>query len=108
MGARRKWLQGTRIGSGDGLSSQELSRGSITVYANGQKAAAFTLTPEDQDILRQADLSPFIKPGENRIEMELSGEGSLLYQLAGRYYSPWRGNVTGPVSPLSLKVQYER
>ncbi len=89
-------------GGGDGT-------GTVTVFANGTKAATIAITPADNDVMRQIDLTPFIQKGENPIRVEFSGKGSLLYQLAGRYYIPWRVDVP-PVGkpPLNLRVDYDR
>ena len=63
-------------------------KGTLTVVANGAKLAAMEITPDDSDVMRQIDLKSQIKPGANNIELEYSGEGSVMYQIVGRYYIP--------------------
>ncbi len=85
-------------------------KASVTVIANGKKATTFNITPEDNDVMRQIDLKEFVKAGDNDIRLEYQGEGSLLYQVVGRYYTPWE-RVEAPrpeFQPLELKVNYDK
>ena len=43
---------------------------------------------------------------ENEVEIRFSGEGGLAYQIAGRYFVPWR-EATTP-EPLAIDVRYDR
>lgn len=95
-------LTASKGGAGD--------KASVTVIANGKKATTFNITPEDSDVMRQIDLKEFVKAGDNDIRLEYKGEGSLLYQVTGRYYTPWN-QVELPrpeFQPLELKVNYDK
>ena len=85
-------------------------KGTITVVANGEKAATIAITPDDSDVMRQIDLKTQMRPGANSIELEYSGEGAPLYQIVGRYYIPWAR--TAPArpgfEPLSIAVMYDK
>ncbi|MCW3055444.1 MAG: Large extracellular alpha-helical protein, partial [Chthonomonadales bacterium] len=87
------------------------SKGTVTILANGQKAGTFQLTPEDSDVMRQVNLAEFLHEGQaNTVTLSYDGDGSLLYQIAGRYYEPW-ADVAPPKAgfePLSLKVDYDK
>jgi hypothetical protein len=78
--------------------------------ANGKPAAKFDITPEDSDVMRQVNLAEFVKEGDNQIELEYKGEGSLLYQMVGRYYVPWAqtGRPAPEFEPIDLKVEYNK
>ncbi len=95
-------LTASKGGTGD--------KASVTVIANGKRATTFNITPEDSDVMRQIDLKEFVKAGDNDIRLEYKGEGSLLYQVTGRYYTPWN-QVELPrpeFQPLELKVAYDK
>lgn len=84
--------------------------GTVTVLANGQQIASFSITPDDSDVMRQISLGSHLKEGANAIHLEYHGEGSLLYQIAGRYYIPW-DRIAAPAlerEVLSLRVDYDK
>jgi hypothetical protein len=68
---------------------------------------ALQITPENSDLHRQIDLSPHIARGGDHITLELTGEGTFLYQVISRHYAPWN---TPPqqVGNLGLAVTYDR
>jgi len=85
-------------------------KGTVTILANGQKAATFAITPEDSDVMRQVNLAEHVRPGNNAITLQYDGDGSLLYQIVGRYYIPWK-LVEPPLpgfEPLALSVAYDK
>ncbi len=85
-------------------------KGKVTILANGQKAATFDITPEDSDVMRQVNLAEHLKDGNNVVTLQYDGEGSLLYQIIGRYYTPWNQVEPPPVGfePLSINVAYDK
>ena len=101
--AMKALLTASRSGSGSGS-------GTVTVMANGKPATTFEITPDNNDVMRQIDLKEWVKPGENQISLRYSGEGSLLYQIVGRYYLPWRKvpALAPEFQPLALKVDYDK
>lgn len=86
------------------------TRGTVTIWANGEKVAAVQITPENSDVMRQIDLKDSIKGGRSEVELAFEGEGSLLYQIAFRYYIPWRDVAERPggKGPLSIEVAYDK
>ena len=85
-------------------------KGTVTVWANGAKAAEIKITPDDSDVMRQIDLKDQMKADRNDIKLTYEGEGSLLYQIASRWYVPWAGVGDGPVGlrPLTIEVAYDK
>ncbi|HET6383445.1 MAG TPA: alpha-2-macroglobulin family protein, partial [Armatimonadota bacterium] len=86
-------------------------KGTVTVMANGQKAATFAITPDNSDVMRQVNLGNELRPGRNDITLQYVGDGSLLYQVVGSYYLPW--SKVEPVTPegagpLTLSVAYDK
>jgi uncharacterized protein YfaS (alpha-2-macroglobulin family) len=84
--------------------------GTVTVIANGKTAETFKITEEDSDVMRQVDLAELVKEGENDISLQYEGDGSLLYQIVGRYYLPWEEAQRMPEGqpPMSIDVKYDK
>lgn len=80
----------------------------ITITVNGERAAAFAITPEDADVMRAIDCRQFVKPGANKVRIEFAGQGSSLYQVVGRYYMPWKAAEKPGTDALSIEVQYDK
>ena len=85
--------------------------GTVTIFANDLPAGEWTLTADDSDVMRQADLTKYLVPGVNHIRLEWAGQGSPLYQIAARWYQPWAvvrlKSVAAP-GPLTLSVSYDK
>jgi len=85
-------------------------RGSVIITANGKKIAEKAITPENSDVMQQVRI-PAPVAGANTIQLQYVGEGSLTYQIAGRYYLPWPDGPReqpGTGAPLSIGVQYDK
>jgi hypothetical protein len=85
--------------------------GTVTILANGQKAGSFTLTADNNDVMRQVNLAEFLHDGQaNTVTLSYEGDGSLLYQIAGHYYEPWADAAPPKAGfePLALKVEYDK
>lgn len=84
--------------------------GAVAVLVNGHKAASWTLHPGDSDVVRAVDGSDLLHQGENSVELHYEGAGAPLYQVASRYYLPWRMVAPQPpkFEPLSLQVDYDK
>lgn len=79
----------------------------IAITLNGEKVSELKVTPEDSDVMRLVDLGEQTKEGENKVNLTLQGEGSLLYQIVGRYYIPWTQRPA-PEEPMTITVNYDR
>lgn len=82
--------------------------GEVTVTVNGRQVSGFALTPQDADVVRVIDCKQVVKPGENTVRLQFSGEGSALYQIVGRSYLPWKGLQKPQVEPLAISVKYDK
>jgi len=65
----------------------------VTVMVNGKNAGSFKISQENYEVVRQVDAKEFIHEGENDVRIALSGKGSALYQIIGKYYIPWNWRV---------------
>jgi hypothetical protein len=57
--------------------------------------------------MRQVDLKPYVREGKNDVTIHFAGEGSALYQISARYYTPWR-KIVPEEEPLAIDVSYDR
>jgi len=80
----------------------------IRVLLDDQERAVFSVTPENSDVLRQADLTAWLVPGQaHRVSIVKEGTGNLNYGLVQRHYIPWAGPPPGD-GPLHIEVSYDR
>ncbi len=79
----------------------------ITVFVNGKEAGKVKITPQDSDVMRLLDLKECTTTGDNKIELQFSGEGSMLYQIIGKYYVPWERQLPQN-EPLTITVNYDK
>jgi hypothetical protein len=97
--ALRALLLSTEKGSSE-------ARGTVKITLNGQPAEKLLLTPENNDLFHHFVLKTVDFAGSNRVSIHFEGEGSLAYQISGKYFVPW---TTKPTSePLSIDVSYDR
>lgn len=85
-----------------------VAEGKVRVRVNGQVAAEWELTRATSDLMRQVEASNLSREGRNEVEVEFEGQGSLLYQVAARYYLPWEKVPPPPEEPLRVQVDYDR
>jgi hypothetical protein len=82
----------------------------FTILVNGKEAAHGEVTQDNADVMQAFDLKAFTKPGDNEVTIRTEGETSLMYQVVGRHYQPWKKDIglTPAKAPLSIQVSYDR
>ncbi|HPA47590.1 MAG TPA: MG2 domain-containing protein, partial [bacterium] len=88
-----------------GNATEEME-GTVVVKVDGKSANEIKITPDNCDVVRLVNLGVIENPGNHQIELELKGDGSILYQIVGSYFVPW--GKEGKVEPLSIAVNYDR
>jgi hypothetical protein len=90
--------------------SGEGSAGTMAISANGKPLKTFDITAADSDVMRQVELGPLMREGANRISIDYKGEGAPIYEIAARYYMPWRqiAPEARETGPLSIDVAYDK
>src|SRR5262249_31283686 len=73
---------------------------------NGKLAERLTLTPTNNDLFHQFILKRADFNRANNVALHFDGEGSVAYQVTGRYFVPWTAKAVG--EPLSIDVAYNR
>src|SRR6185437_10462653 len=82
------------------------AKGTADVLLNGASVGHVVLTSENNDLLHQFVLPAAASQKGNAVEIRFEGQGSMAYQVAGRYFVPW-GDL--PVrEPLSIDIRYDR
>lgn len=81
----------------------------VDVYHNGALVETMSITSADSDVMRQVDLKEMIvEGGTNEVELVMTGNGSLMYQTVGTFWTPWSDVPEEPTGPISIDVEYDR
>ncbi len=91
----------------------ERANASVSLRLNGSQERTLQVTPENFDVVQQVSFDDVNIGAENNVEIEVSGEGNLMYQVAGSYYLPWDKLALYPeIAPqedlVSIAVAYDR
>jgi uncharacterized protein YfaS (alpha-2-macroglobulin family) len=82
------------------------AKGPVEIVLNGKSAARLDLTADNNDLLHQFVFKGLDLQSANLVEIRFAGEGSLAYQVAGRYFLPWDEKPASEA--LSIDVSYDR
>lgn len=98
-------LESVRAGS-------ENVNATVTVTLNGGQTRSVEVTPENFDVVQLITFDD-VRLGENLVEIQVEGEGNLMYQVAGNYYLPWDvlpdyPELVEQKEPLTVDVTYDR
>lgn len=82
----------------------------VEVRLDGQPVASFAITAENSDVMRQAELSELLTPGQAQVlEVIMRGQGNLQYGVVQAHHEPWdEAPPPPPEGPLSISVSYDR
>ncbi len=79
----------------------------VAVFINGERATGFALDETNADVMRLVDCKKWVKRGDNQVKITFGGEGSVLYQIVGRHYLPWKERPQ-PREVLGIDVKYDK
>ena len=82
------------------------AKGVVEVVLNGKTSGKLALTSENNDLLHQFGFKEINSQSANLVQIRFSGEGTLAYQVAGRYFLPWEKKPAREA--LSIDVSYDR
>ena len=86
----------------------EAADATISVRLDGEERASFSVTADNSDVMRQAELSEWLQAGTDQlVEVEIVGEGNLQYGIVTAHHVPWDGPPPNE-GPLSITVGYDR
>jgi hypothetical protein len=89
------------------------ARDSMEIVVNGKAAGKVAMPPaKEVGGMIPVDVSRYLAPGENRVELRGASDRVVSAQLVASYYVPWTKQGLAPVvleeSRLSLDVAYDR
>jgi len=79
----------------------------FTVLVNGKEVKRGEVTEENADLVQQFDLTEQLRPGANAVTLKVKGETSLMYQVVGRHFEPWKSEAAKKPA-LEVAVEYDR
>jgi uncharacterized protein YfaS (alpha-2-macroglobulin family) len=82
----------------------------VTVEINHQTVETFRLNSDNSDVMKQINLTKYLRMGENQIHFHQTPEGELPFQLAGTYWNPSLGHrpaIAVGREPLQITMQYD-
>ena len=82
------------------------AKGAVEVILNGKVAERLALTSENNDLFHQFAFKEVDSHAANTVEIRFNGEGSVAWQVAGRYFLPW--DQKPAAEALSIDVHYDR
>lgn len=82
--------------------------GTVEVVVNDKPVTTFEITPDTADVMRVADCRQFVREGTNKVRISFKGQGSMLYQVAAKYYLPWSLVPKAPGELLDISVRYDK
>jgi hypothetical protein len=82
------------------------AKGAVQISLDGKVVEQLALTSDNNDLFHQFVLKGVNSQAANRVSVQFNGEGSMAYQVAGRYFLPW--NQKPATEPLSIDVTYDR
>lgn len=80
----------------------------VTVIADGKEVETYKIDESNSDVLKQIDLKHLVKKGKNNVDIKITGQGSMLYQIVSIYYIPWELLEKPKLPILSIDVSYDK
>ncbi|TMQ01820.1 MAG: hypothetical protein E6L09_01775 [Verrucomicrobia bacterium] len=85
----------------------------VTLLLNDEAIETFRVNKDTSDVMKQIDLTQFLRSGENRIQFLQNPAGELPFQLAGVYWLPAPAAAKPASNPgnsdlLRIGLQYDR
>ena len=78
-----------------------------SVKVNGVTVAKHKFTDFNRDVVWQVEVPDPDLKGDNAIELNVSGEGNLGYQVIASHFTPWAKGRDPRQAPLTIAVEYD-
>jgi hypothetical protein len=88
--------------------TQQKGKVGFTILVNGKAAAKGEVTKDNADVMQAFDLKAFTRTGKNEVQIQTTGETSLMYQIVGRHYEAWQRHPAPKKPALEVEVTYDR
>jgi len=81
----------------------------VRVLINGKSKETIRLDKDNADIMYLIDLTKETKEGKNEVTVSIEGKGNPMYEIASRYYIPWKLVMPEKKKDiLSIDVDYDK
>lgn len=81
----------------------------VRVLINGKSKETIRLYEDNADIMYLIDLTKETKEGKNEVTVSIEGKGNPMYEIASRYYIPWKLVMPEKKKDiLSIDVDYDK
>jgi len=81
----------------------------FTILVNGKEVAHSRVNNDNADVMQMFDLKQHTQLGANEVQIEVKGETSLMYQIVGRHFEPWKKEQPATTKPVvNVDVTYDR
>lgn len=81
----------------------------VNILVNGKQAGKAQITQENAEVMQLFDLQEHTQVGANDVQIQVDGDTSLMYQVVGRHFEPWKKDVQPEKkSDFEFKVDYDR
>jgi uncharacterized protein YfaS (alpha-2-macroglobulin family) len=82
----------------------------VNVSLNGEQTDPVHIRPENWDVVQLVSFTDKPVVGDNRLRIDVEGEGNLMVQISTRYYLPW--DEVARLAPakewMDIRVDYDR
>lgn len=81
----------------------------VRIRLNDGPAQELAIDERNADVVHVVTFEQGFLPGGNQVQIDLQGSGSLMYQVATRFYLPWDlVPRTEGVEPITIDLAYDR
>jgi uncharacterized protein YfaS (alpha-2-macroglobulin family) len=94
-------------------AGEEDVNATVTITLNDGQSRQVEVTAGNFDVVQTISFDDINLGSENVIDIQVEGQGNLMYQIAGNYYLPWNQlgrypELTAGEELLSIEVDYDR
>jgi hypothetical protein len=94
-------------------SGEQDVNATVMITLNDGQSRRIQVSAENFDVVQTLSFDDINLGRENIIDIQVEGQGNLMYQIAGKYYLPWEQLARYPElvegeELLSIKVNYDR
>lgn len=92
-------------------SGQASESATVTVSLNKELTESIDINPNNADVVHYLAFDKGFSPtGQNRVQLEVEGDGNLMYQVTTSYYLPWEELPPQPdlEELMDVSVAYDR
>lgn len=79
----------------------------VDILFNERQAGQWFIDESNSDVMQVLDLGSQTQIGSNTIKLKMNVPSTMLYQIVGRYYEPWKA-TSAQERPIDINIEYDR